>query len=96
MIYGILIYIISIYFIFIFFVVIMMVWLVGKCGCHGRSFSGILGPRLFLSPDNTTNPCKVWHQKLKGGQGQQKGDGKYHGIDGCVKNIDDCGQDIMT
>ena len=31
----------------------MMVWLVGKCGCHDRSFSGILGPRLFLSPDNT-------------------------------------------
>ena len=30
----------------------MMVWLVGKCGCHDRSFSGILGPRLFLSPDN--------------------------------------------
>ena len=29
-----------------------MVWLVGKCGCHDRSFSGILGPRLFLSPDN--------------------------------------------
>ena len=25
----------------------------GKCGCHDRSFSGILGPRLFLSPDNT-------------------------------------------
>ena len=31
-----------------------MVWLVGKCGCHDRSFSGILGPRLFLSPDNTS------------------------------------------
>ena len=30
-----------------------MVWLVGKCGCHDRSFSGILGPRLFLSPDNS-------------------------------------------
>ena len=33
-----------------------MVWLVGKCGCHDRSFSGILGPRLFLSPDNRLLP----------------------------------------
>ena len=47
----------------------MMVWLVGKCGCHDRSFSGILGPRLFLSPDNIAlNSVKVvgdnagWHK----------------------------------
>ena len=44
----------------------------------------------------TTNPCEAWHQKLKGGQGHQKGDGKYHSIYGCVKNIDDCGQDVMA
>ncbi|KAG0634360.1 hypothetical protein HOY80DRAFT_1005215 [Tuber brumale] len=44
----------------------------------------------------TTNPCEAWHQKIKGGQGQRKEDGKYHGIYGCVKNIDDCGQDVMV
>ena len=44
----------------------------------------------------TTNPCKACHQKLKRGQGQQKGDGKYHSIYECVKNKDDCRQDVIA
>jgi len=47
MIYGILISIIYILLFLIFFVVIMMIWVVGKSGCHDRSFSGILGRGYF-------------------------------------------------
>ena len=45
-------YLFTVFLIF-FFVVILMVWLVGKCGCHGRSFSCILARGYFCPPQYT-------------------------------------------